>query len=196
MKAYGKSNLLGSSQMETLPVFRYHPDPLATGAIKSEPDRPCLGCNRIRGYLYMGPVHVEKNFILEEHLCPWCIADGTAAKRFGARFNDTGSTDGITDQVREEVESRTPGYSAWQEEQWLACCGDAAAFLGLAGAVELKRDFPDAIPAVKTYLRDEYSLSKDEMEEFFSALSKEDMPTAYIFRCLHCRKFLAYVDET
>jgi len=67
---------------DQLPSFRYHPDPLGTGAIKATPDSPCLGCNRIRGYLYVGPVHTEKNFILDEHLCPWCVADGIAAKKF------------------------------------------------------------------------------------------------------------------
>jgi uncharacterized protein CbrC (UPF0167 family) len=181
---------------EPLPAFRYHPDPLATGSIRPEPDTPCLGCNRIRGYVYTGPVFTEKNFILEEHLCPWCIADGTAAKRFSATFNDTGQTEGIRDDARTEIETRTPGFNAWQQELWLACCGDGAAFLGTAGAKELNRDFPQAIPAVKRYLRREFDLSKEEADEFFAGLSRDDQPTAYLFRCLHCQKYLAYVDET
>src|SRR5690348_16843232 len=121
---------------EPLPLFRYHPDPLATGSVRADTDTPCLACSRIRGYIYTGPAYTEKNFILEEHLCPWCIADGSAAKRFSATFNDTGQTDGISDQVRNEIETRTPGFDAWQQEQWLSCCGDAAAFLGHADAKE------------------------------------------------------------
>jgi uncharacterized protein CbrC (UPF0167 family) len=181
---------------DQLPSFRYHPDPLGTGAIIAEPDQPCLGCNRIRGYVYMGPSYTERNFILDEHLCPWCVADGTAAKRFDATFNSTGTMDCSKDAVRIEIEQRTPGFTAWQDAQWLGCCDDGAAFLGLAGRKELERDFPDAIPAVKQHLRDEYELSKADADEFFKGLSKEDMPTAYIFRCLHCRKYLAYVDQT
>ena len=181
---------------EELPSFRYHPDPLATGAIKAAPDSPCLGCNRIRGYLYMGPVTTEKNFILEEHLCPWCVADGTAAKKFGATFNDTGEMDCASDAIRFEIEQRTPGFDAWQGGQWLGCCDDGAEFLGLAGKAELERDFPDAIPAVMKHLRKDYDLSKADAEDFFKSLSKDGQPTAYVFRCLECRKYLAYVDQT
>jgi uncharacterized protein len=181
---------------EPLPSFRYHPNPVATGAISAEPDMPCLGCNRIRGYIYKGAVFTEKNFILDDHLCPWCIADGTASRLFGATFNDTGELDGIADAVRDEIERRTPGFNGWQQEKWLGCCGDGAAFLGTAGAAELQRDFAEAVPMVKGYLRSEFDLSKEDAEEFFDGLSKEEEPTAYMFRCLHCQKYLAYVDES
>jgi hypothetical protein len=182
--------------METFPSFRYHPHPAASGVIQPELDTPCLSCNRIRGYIYTGPVYTEKNFILESHLCPWCIADGSAARQFGATFNDTGDLDDIPDAVRTEIEQRTPGFDGWQQEQWLGCCGHGAVFLGKAGAEELRTHFPEAIPAVKRYLRHEYDLSKQDAEEFFAGLSKEDQPTAYIFRCLHCNEYLAYVDQT
>jgi uncharacterized protein CbrC (UPF0167 family) len=184
------------SPSEPLPIFRYHPDPLATRSIREDADTPCLACNRIRGYIYTGPVYTEKNFLLEDHLCPWCIADGSAAKRFGATFTDTGQTEDIADAVRNELETRTPGFTAWQQEQWLSCCGDAAAFIGLAGALELQQDFPAAIPEVRRYLRSEYDLSKQEVEELFAALSKTHQPTTYIFRCLHCHRYMAYVDQT
>lgn len=181
---------------DELPSFRYYPDPLGTGVIQEAPDRPCLGCNRIRGYLYMGPVTTEKNFILDEHLCPWCVADGTAAKQFGALFNYAGLMEDVPDSVRDEIEQRTPGFVAWQQEQWLACCGDGASFLGVVGRAELERDYPEAIPAVRKHLRDEYELSKADADEFFNGLSKDGEPSAYLFRCLKCREFLAYVDQT
>jgi uncharacterized protein len=180
---------------EVLPVFKYHPDPVATGAFKEDADTPCLGCSRIRGYIYTGPVFTERNFILENHLCPWCVADGSAAKKFGATFNDTGEAEGIPEEVRAEVEARTPGFQAWQQEKWLACCGDAAAFLGVAGADELKRDFPKATPAVKKYLHQEFDLPKEEVEDFLDGLTKDGEPSAYIFRCLRCHAYLAYVDQ-
>ena len=181
---------------EPLPVFKYHPDPVATGSIAADPDMPCLGCNRIRGYIYKGPVYTEKNFILDDHLCPWCLADGTANKLFAATFNDIGMIDGLAAEIRNEVEARTPGFNAWQQEQWLACCNDGAAFLGVFGAEDLTRDYPEAGKVVRKYLRDEFDLEKDEADEMFDALSKDDQPSAYLFRCLHCKKFLAYVDET
>jgi len=178
-----------------LPVFRYHPDPLATGSVKPELDTPCLGCNQLRGYVYTGAVFTEKNFILDDHLCPWCIADGTAAKRFGASFNDTGTTDDIPDAARDEIENRTPGFTAWQQEQWLGCCGDGAAFLGVVGVKELALNFPGAIPAVIKHIEEEYGLEGDDQDEFFASLQKNGQPSAYLFCCLHCQKYLAYVDE-
>jgi uncharacterized protein CbrC (UPF0167 family) len=180
---------------EALPSFRYHPDPLSTGSVETDAETPCLNCNRIRGYIYTGSVWTEKPFILEHHICPWCIADGSAAKRFGAAFNDTGSLDGISAAAREEIETRTPGFTAWQQETWLGCCDDGAAFLGLAGAKELREQFPEAIASVQKVLRDDYGLSGAELKEFLDRLSIESDPTAYIFRCLHCRKYLSYVDQ-
>lgn len=178
------------------PSFRYCPDPITAGTVISDSDTPCLGCNRIRGWVYIGPYYTEKNFILDHHLCPWCIADGTAARRFGATFNDAGMMKGVTPATIEEIEQRTPGFVAWQGNHWLACCKDAAAFLGVVGAAELRRDFPDAAQVVRKYLRDEYDLSGDDLQDFFDSLSKDDQPTAYLFRCLHCKDYLAYVDET
>jgi hypothetical protein len=180
---------------EPLPSFRYHPDPLSTGSFKANSDTPCLSCNRLREYTYTGSVWTEKPFILEDHICPWCIADGSAAKRFAATFNYTGTLDDVTAAVREEIETRTPGFHTWQQETWLGCCGDAAAFLGLAGAKELREQFPDAVASVKQILRDDYDLSGTELKDFLESLSTESDPTAYIFRCLHCQKYLSYVDQ-
>jgi uncharacterized protein CbrC (UPF0167 family) len=182
--------------MEPLPTFKYHPDPVATGSVRAQDDTPCLSCNRIRGYVYVGPVYSEKFHYLSGCLCPWCIADGSAAKRFQATFADSGTMQDVSEQVRDEIACRTPGFESWQQEQWLTCCEDAAAFLGAAGAAELRQDFPGAIPAVRKHLRDDYDLSGADLQEFFDCLSKNDQPTAYIFRCLHCGKYQAYVDQT
>ena len=98
--------------------------------------------------------------------------------------------------MRNTIGARTPGYEAWQQGQWLTCCDDAAAFLGSAGSAELKRQFPGAVAAVTEYVEENYGLDGDELEEFVGSLSKEDQPTAYLFRCPHCNRYLAYVDET
>jgi len=180
---------------EPLPFFKYHPDPAGTCSIVADNDTPCLRCSRIRGFIYVGPKYSEKFHYLSHSLCPWCIADGSA-RQFGAEFTDVGMMDGVPAAVIDEVGRRTPGFESWQQDHWLTCCGDAAAYLGAAGAAELKRNFPEAIPAVKDNLREDYELSGKELQEFFDALSKDNMPTAYIFRCLHCSNYLAYVDET
>ncbi|HYL98157.1 MAG TPA: CbrC family protein [Blastocatellia bacterium] len=181
---------------QALPTFKYHPDPLSTGSVQVDADTVCASCEQARGYIYAGPVYSEQDVDLDEHLCPWCVADGSAAEKFEACFNDAGTMDDVSDDIVDEIEQRTPGFVAWQEAQWLTCCNDAAAFLGLAGADELRKKFPKAIPAVKDYLKDEYDLSGGELKEFMDSLDKDGQPTAYIFQCLHCHAFLAYVDET
>jgi uncharacterized protein CbrC (UPF0167 family) len=188
----------GGQRMEnsaTLPKFKYHPDPVATGSVGAS-ESPCLGCNQIRGYIYTGPAYSEKFHSLSNSICPWCIADGSAAKKFGATFGYAGMMEDVPAEVREEIENRTPGFEAWQQERWLECCNDAAEYLGSAGTRELRAQFPDAIKAVRKHLAEDYSLEGEELDEFFEALKKDDQPTAYIFRCLHCKKYLAYVDQT
>ena len=181
---------------EPLPEFRYHPDPVANGSVVADADIPCLSCNRIRGYIYTGPVFTERNFILTHHLCPWCIADGSAARQFGATFNDAGMMDGVSTEIMKIIEQRTPGFEGWQQEAWLSWCEDAAAFVGPVGALEIEEQYPEAAKAVRKHLKDEHDLKGAELKEFFDSLHKDDQPTAYLFRCLHCREYLAYVDQT
>jgi uncharacterized protein CbrC (UPF0167 family) len=177
----------------SLPAFRYHPNPIATGIIKPS-DATCLCCDQSRGYIYTSHAYCEDE--LEEALCPWCIADGSAHSKFDAEFTDSAGIGGysprvpVPQSVIEEVAFRTPGFSGWQQEQWPACCNDAAAFLGCAGRAELERQWPDAIEAVRA----ETGLSGEEWQQYFGALHIEHGPTAYVFRCLHCARFLAYSD--
>jgi uncharacterized protein CbrC (UPF0167 family) len=87
--------------------------------------------------------------------------------------------EGVSPEVRNAIAARTPGFEAWQQEEWLTCCQDAAAFLGAAGAAELQPGFSEAIPAVTEYLKANYDLEGDELEEFVGALSKDGQPTTY-----------------
>jgi len=115
-----------------LPFTKYHPDPVATGSVVANPDQPCLCCNKKRGYVYAGPAYSERYHYLSGCICPWCVADGSAAKQFQAEFTDAGTIDGVSDEILTELATRTPGFEAWQQETWLTCCADAAAYLGRA----------------------------------------------------------------
>ena len=115
--------------MDPLPAFPYHPDPVATGSVV-ESDGTCKACRRARGFVYEGPVYGPQE--LHGSVCPWCIADGTAAEVLGSEFTDVGVgvPDKVPSAVLEELAFRTPGFSGWQQEHWLYHCRDAAAFLG------------------------------------------------------------------
>jgi len=110
-----------------LPSFRYHPDPLATGSVVRSEDA-CTVCGQARGFGYDGPVFSAEHD--DEPICPWCIADGSAHERFDAEFTDYTELEEVPREVLDEVTQRTPGFSGWQQEHWLAHCGDACAFVG------------------------------------------------------------------
>lgn len=174
------------------PVFRYHADPIASGSIVAS-DAECLCCNRRRGFIYTGPAYCEAE--LEEALCPWCIADGAAHRKFGASFTDDALfPDGIAEDVIEEVAFRTPGFSGWQQERWLTCCGDAAAFLEPAGYAEISARYPKLEGPLLTYLLREFGIASSEARGFMAALDREQGPTAYIFSCRHCDNKPIYID--
>src|SRR4051794_16064897 len=69
----------------SLPTFKYHPDPIATGSVEPS-DTQCDCCGKQRGYIYVGPVFSVEG--LYEYICPWCIADGSAHTKFDAEFTD------------------------------------------------------------------------------------------------------------
>lgn len=164
---------------EPLPTFRYHPDPVATGEVQAS-DAVCPCCERARGFLYSGPMYGPSDL---EVVCPWCIADGSAAERLGIGFAEVDGD--VPDEVRSEVGERTPSFTAWQQERWLAHC-DAAAYLGRVGFDELQR-LPDAYEMVVEELGD---------EELVASIHPDGDLTAYLFRCLHCGTHLAYTDAS
>ena len=175
------------------PGFPYHPDPRGTGSVV-ESDYRCVACGLARGYIYTGPAYSTEE--LDEALCPWCVADGSAAQKFDAHFTDFGSevTDDVTRSVIEQLDRRTPGFTSWQGGHLLYHCGDGAVFLGVVGRKELD-PYPDAIEVLR-HEHDEDGWEPDEVEEYLAALDKDGQPTAYLFRCRTCGCHLAYSDET
>jgi uncharacterized protein len=175
-----------------LPAFRYHPDPIASGSIAAS-DATCVCCGQPRGFIYTGPTYCEAE--VEDALCPWCIADGSAAKRFDASFTDPARfPDDIPQATIEEIAFRTPGFSAWQSEKWLTCCGDAAAFLAPIGHAEMRACYPQIEGALMMYIVYELGISGAAATRMLQSLDRDQGPTAYVFACRHCDNKPAYVD--
>jgi uncharacterized protein CbrC (UPF0167 family) len=175
---------------EPLPAFRYHPDPLATGAVVPG-DAPCVCCGRARGWRYVGPVLTAR--APSTPICPWCIADGTAARTLGAVFSDStalippdGSPPPVSLAVADEVLERTPGYVSWQGAQWRAHCGDACEFHGDAS----ERDVAGASPETLRAFEVDFGISPDG----WTALTRGYRPggdsALHRFVCRHCRTVL------
>jgi uncharacterized protein CbrC (UPF0167 family) len=176
----------------TVPEFPYHPDPRATGFVEAS-DARCASCGQRRGFIYTGPVYAVDELI--DCLCPWCIEDGSAAEKFEAEFTDIGwgVPADVPHAVVQDVATRTPGFAGWQQEHWLYHCSDAAAFLGRVGWEELQLHED----AVESLLRehDEHGSTASEGQSYLASLSKDGEATAYLFRCRHCGRYLAYSDS-
>jgi uncharacterized protein CbrC (UPF0167 family) len=172
-----------------LPTFRYHPDPLKTAAVKPS-GASCAVCGDARGYAYEGPVYGLEE--IPGKLCPWCIADGSAAERFSATFTDDWALvkAGIGAAAIAEVTTRTPGFTSWQGEQWLSHCDDACEFHGDLPPSELTR----LADAVQQQLWPETTSTPDEWAAFLGNYTPGGDPSIYWFRCRHCGKDLFATD--
>ena len=85
-----------------LPVFTYYPGKVHYIVASSE---ACVCCGQARGYLYDGTLYTAQT--LEGDICPWCIADGSAARRYDGSFHDVYAMGeaGIKPEVLDEIAS-------------------------------------------------------------------------------------------
>lgn len=177
----------------SLPTFRYHPDAIASGSFIADA-RNCKCCHQARGYIYVGPVYAEAD--LNDVLCPWCIASGAAHSRFDVTFVDSEAFADAADLTHiNEIVERTPGFNAWQAEQWPSCCGEPAAFITPAGTEDIRSRFRYQEGPLMTYIVHELGISGGAATRMLNSLSRDHSPTAYIFKCLHCDNYPAYVDS-
>lgn len=169
-----------------MPVYRYHPDPLSTKAILAT-DLLCACCGYARGYRVAG--HYGRTQF--DCICPWCVADGRAARRLGASFVQDSDT-ALPPAVWDELSRRTPGYESWQGELWLSHCGDACAFLGDLPAEEAAH-LPEQVEAL--FLKENDWLDDWGALKAAYADGKSDV-ALYKFACLHCDTVRLGIDFT
>ncbi len=170
-----------------LPSFRYHPDPLETGAFEeSEEGVVCDCCGKTTHIYYEGPFFAVADI---DYLCPECIANGKASEKFDGSFQDDYSVDGgVNDSAKlDELIHRTPGYCGWQQEYWRAHCGNFCAYLGHVGARELK-----ALGVMNEVL-DDPMWDKEQKKMIKNSVNGGSVQ-CYLFQCLHCGKHLLWVD--
>jgi uncharacterized protein len=176
----------------SLPEFRYHPDPLASGSVVAS-EASCTCCGQARGYIYAGPVYAEDDLTA---LCPWCIADGSAHEKCDATFFDEESCDeDIPARIIEEICERTPGYATWQQGAWPVCCGDATAFVTPLGSAEIRAKHPSMEGLLMSYIVHDMLVSGGAATRLLNALHIDKGPTAYLFRCLHCEAPHFHIDQ-
>lgn len=181
---------------DELPRFRYHPDPVATGAIVEDSAAVCPGCGEARGWAYATTPY---GYDRHPDICPWCIADGTAAQKLGAQFIDvywvddedlepgqTGIPRPAPLEMLDELASRTPGFASFQQEEWQYCHDEPCAFTGRARADELEQ-LPPAGFVDADYIAELRAIEASGSDEMLYAV-------AWAFRCLHCDSLHVWMD--
>jgi uncharacterized protein len=166
---------------EALPVFLYHPDPVATGMVVARPII-CACCGKARGHVYIGPVYAREDY--SERICPWCIADGSAAAKLDASFSDAHPliAAGMGEPIVEEVNLRTPGYISWQQDEWLTHCNDACEFHGDATTIDVR----EASAQTKACWLAAYKQDDAGWEWATKEYQPGGDSALYKFRCRHC----------
>ncbi len=171
-----------------LPKFKYHPDPIKTGAIEKT-EEECECCGKQRGYRAVSTIYAIEEV---ETICPWCISDGSAASKFDGEFSDSHPllSDGIDKNIVEEVCERTPSFISWQQERWLSHCGDACEFHGDAEKSDLEALSGEEL---SKFLSEEYI--KEEMwPEILNNYRQSGSLAVYKFKCRGCEKNKFYSD--
>lgn len=182
---------------KSIPKFKYHPDPIKTGSIKLE-KIVCTVCGKESNCTYGGPFYSRTDI---GKVCPNCIADGSAAKKYDCEFTTISEVDDndesededklISDDKIDELFHRTPGFYGIQETGWLRHCGDFCEFLGgvswdniveLGIEKEIESDYLD------TY--------KDgvDFEEVKQSLKIGGYIGGFLFHCPKCGKYRLLLD--
>src|SRR5690606_20932467 len=169
-----------------------HPDPIGSGSVVTS-SKKCKCCQRSRGFIYVGPVYAEKD--LTEALCPWCIADGSAAKKYDATVVDSEAFDeNASAAAIIEILERTPGVNTFQSEQWPSCCGEPAAFVTPAGIAEIRARFYQLEGSLMMHIVHEMRISGGAARQMLESFYRDRSPTVFVFKCRHCNTQPFYVD--
>ena len=177
-----------------LPFFKYHPNPIDNGVIEPS-SQVCICCQQQRGYVYTGPIYSEKEF--NHPICPWCIENGEAHKKFNVEFTeidavgDYGYWEDIPLAIKKIIAYQTPSFSSWQGEKWWTHCGDAAQYLGQVDGNTIRQlgiEF-------RANLQKELEMPDEEFNDFLNDLVIDGSPSFYLFKCIHCGSHYGYTDN-
>ncbi|MDH6195470.1 uncharacterized protein CbrC (UPF0167 family) [Mycobacterium frederiksbergense] len=179
------------------PNFKYSPN--AYDIAFEDLDGVCACCDESRSLKYRGPFYCSGDE--PDYICPWCIADGRAAAKFGGSFGAfTGWMDiegvspdpndpppAIPRELLLNITDRTPGYFSWQQSVWLTHCNEPCAFLGKTDREALEPILDEIRPDIeRTYTRDP--------DWVLEHLTEDGMIAGCLFKCVHCGRHRLHVD--
>ncbi len=172
-----------SKDNNTSAAFKYSPN-IQTIGILINKKGVCQSCGKEVSQYY--PTMYCREEV--DCICLDCIKSGQASDKFKGEFIQDAETDKVDDAMKiDELFKRTPGYSSWQGEHWLACCNDFCAYIGDVGTKEL----------MEMGIADEVFAEYDTLGEYENArdhLVKAGSMSGYLFQCLHCGRYHLWVD--
>lgn len=177
-----------------LPHFKYHPNVYELDLFEEEQGE-CSICLQGRSLRYEGPFYSIED---PEYICPWCIADGSAAEKYNGEFNDYCGIEGVSpnpndpeptiqSELLDEICLKTPGYHSWQQGEWQSHCNEPCVFLGYADTDSIQ-PFYDEIKEELIESGQNYSL------EMLNNISKDGHVVGYLFQCAQCGKHKLHID--
>ncbi|HRI27303.1 MAG TPA: CbrC family protein [Chitinophagales bacterium] len=177
-----------------LPKFKYSPNAYNLDLFEEE-EGTCSVCNQKRQLKYTGSFYSAKE---PEYICPWCIANGKAAQKYGGEFNDYYSIEGVSANPDDpepdvpktlltEITQKTPSYTAWQQQVWLTHCHEPCAFIGYADAKTIA-SFLDEVT-------EDIERSGFESQLVKTQLSKSGSLAGYLFQCVKCGRHRLHIDS-
>lgn len=188
---------------EVPPVFTYHTKPLETGVFVPS-EKECACCKRQRGLVYLKylePIIYQKDQEEPGEICPWCIADGSAAAKYQIYLVSPRALSGsnLPKHIVDEITFRTPAYTSWQEPRWMCHCNDACVFTGDLSIVEAKNPNWDAVMTVLN--SDDWFFDKPatiaEAKTIwggFAEYYRIAEPSVFKFLCRHCNTLFYQFD--
>lgn len=180
--------------MVELPKFKYSPNAYQLDIFVKE-DGVCSICKEKRNLKYNSSFYSVDE---PEYICPWCIANGKASDKYDGEFNDYCGIEGVSSdpkdekptipkEMLDEVCTKTPSYSSWQQEVWLSHCNEPCAFLGYGTSEILK--------PILEEIKQDIENSGVPIEHVKNGLTEDSSGLGtYLFKCCNCGKHRLHID--
>ncbi|WP_252233814.1 CbrC family protein [Clostridium sp. ZS1] len=182
--AIRRRNEITKSFIGKIPKFKYCPDTINTNILTVGGAEVCDCCGETVDIYYEGSLYCIEDV---DCLCPECIFNGMAAKKFNGEFQQDlfNNENVVNEEYDDEILHRTPSYMSWQGSNWPAHCDDYCEFLGDAEWKDIEKI------DMENNLENFTGWTIEELKEY---LSPNGSLCGYLFRCLKCGKYCLCAD--
>ncbi|WP_075833301.1 CbrC family protein [Deinococcus marmoris] len=111
---------------ETWAEFHYYADPTGDSVFE-QTSIVCSACGKHREWKYQGVFYSIHDDLV---ICPWCIADGLAAKKFDGEFQEADFAETASRDSVLAVRTRTPSVATWNPIFWPDHCSECCQYIG------------------------------------------------------------------